>query len=594
MNFNGIIITDKDWHAACIHQLSKFREIQYKPPYRSYNKWEQNMLWNSRLYFARHNNWIMALIKLTIQSHYLNDNSVETLKSYIDGTKSIIMDNMNKNTSCVNLLCSRKCVFPLDILDFLEILRFMCVLQSLPNNQYVDRYILLDNTDINSQKKKNFQNFIYFLLKEVYSKKTVDNNMIKILIPLICSLFSKLMHLPKQKIDYDYLYKLFDEIFAVSDVMIHFVMEINYLTKRNSLDTKKKTTGSINFIEFMSSYIEEKIKISYTVKINEMTKVFEALEFNEKAKIENNLPILYPLDFSFVITKIKHTRRMKSTTRPVIIIAEIRCKNIIKEVSLIIKKDATLRKERIVSCLTTLLQIKLKQQSDNGKFDAFSEFPTYDIVMLTNNLGIIEVVPNSITLRQVSDEHHVSLQNYVLTRNESESIQSVKTRFTQTMSISNSIAYILGLGDRHMDNIMITSKGEIFHIDFGYIMQNPITNIWGSPNIKLTSDIIDFLGGTTSEYYTMFQRLVIKSHEILRMHKNIITNYYEILGDEEYVNWESFKVKLENRLMNNLTDSEISVTLIKEIETSNSLTHNIGDMFHNVRQQWKNYGFGLF
>lgn len=594
MDINGIIITDKDWHAACIHQLSKFREIQYKPPYKSYNKWEQNMLWNSRLYFARHNNWIMALIKLTIQSHYLNDNSIETLKSYITGTKNIIMDNTNKNTSCVNLLCSRKCVFPLDILDFLEILRFISVLQSLPNNQHVNRYILLDNTDINNQKKKDFQNFIYFLLKQVYSEKTVDNNMMKILIPLICSLFSKLMHLPQQKIDYDYLCKLFDEIFAVSDVMIHFVMEINYLTKRNSLDTKKKTIGSRNFIDFMSSYIEDKIKISYTLKINEMTKVFEALELNEKTKIENSLPILYPLDFSFVITKIKHTKRMKSTTRPVIIIAEIQCENTIKEVSLIIKKDATLRKERIVSCLTTLLQIKLKQQSDNGKFDSFFEFPTYDIVMLTNNLGIIEVVPNSITLRQVSDEHHVTLQNYVLTRNECESIQSVKTRFTQTMSISNSIAYILGLGDRHMDNIMITCKGEIFHIDFGYIMQNPITNIWGSPNIKLTSDIIDFLGGTTSEYYTMFQRLVIRSHEILRMHKNIITNYYEILGDEEYVNWESFKVKLENRLMNNLTDSEISVTLIKEIETSNSLTHNIGDMFHNVRQQWKGYGFGLF
>lgn len=590
-----IFTTDKDWHAACIHQLSKFREIQYKPPYKGYNEWEQNMLWNSRSYFVGHNNWIMALIKLTIQSHYSNIYTTSQLKSYIDGTKNIILNNIKKDTSCVHLMCSRKCVFPLDILDFFEILRFITVLQTSSDNLVnSNKYILLDITEINNEKKKEYQNFIYFLLKQVYSVQSVDNNMMKILIPLICSVFSKLMHLPQQKIDYMYLRKIFDEMFSISDIMIHFVIEINYLSKRNSLDSRKKTMGSVNFIDFMSSYIEEKIGITYTIKINEMTKVFETLHLNEKTKVDKNLPILYPLDFSYVISRIKHTKRMKSTTAPVIVRMDITDGITTKEVSLIIKKDSTLRKERIVSCLMTLLQIKLKHQANKGKFDMFSEFPTYEIVMLTNNLGVIEAVPDSITLRQVTDEHHVSLQNYVLTRNSNESIQSVKTRFTQTMSISNSIAYILGLGDRHMDNIMITCRGEIFHIDFGYIMQNPITSIWGSPNIKVTGDIIDFLGGTNSEYYDMFQKLVIKSHEILRIHKNIIVNYYEILGDEEYVNWESFKIKLESRLMNNLNDPEISITLIKEIETSNSISHTIGDMIHNARQQWKGFGLGLF
>lgn len=569
----NIKIPKEDWDTAGIHQLSKFRMIQYKSPCCLYNDWEINILWLSKLYFANHGCWLMCLIKSTIQKYYTVDDR-NTMKELILGLTSVLLIN-EKNTNCWDMMCSRKCNIPLDILDFLEIIKFISMLEK-------------------ETKKKIFwtsdplQEFMVFILNKVYNANKMSVTFAKTLIPLICSVFSEMMNMEPKKINHEYLEKMFNAIFS-QESLIYFVMEIHYMSI-----SPYRSIGVRNFVDFMSKYIESKLKKKYNLEINNMVLFFKELDKDKNC--DRYLPILYPLDFNYNITKIIETKRLKSNTAPLLVSFEISNKTETKYVKMIVKHDSKLRKERIVSCLMSLLQFKLQERAEKGKIDKFETIPTYEIIMLTSDLGIIEFVENSITLRMINYDLGTTLQNYVMRKNKSGVVDTITNRFMQSLAISSSMSYILGLGDRHLDNIMINEKGQIFHIDYGYIMENPITSILGSPNIKVTSDMIDMLGGLNkdSEYYQKFKNYVIKVYDIMRLHKNIIVNYYEILGNEKFLNWDTFRSKLENRFMDGLKCEDIEITLVKEIETSNSFANTFSDFIHNTKQNWSGFGFGLF
>lgn len=89
--------------------------------------------------------------------------------------------------------------------------------------------------------------------------------------------------------------------------------------------------------------------------------------------------------------------------------------------------------------------------------------------------------------------------------------------FTNTFILSAGycvITYLLGVGDRHMENIMLTPDGQLFHIDFGFILGNDPKPM--APEVRLTKAMIEAMGGHQTPLFNEFIKICITAFLSLR------------------------------------------------------------------------------
>ena len=577
-----ILSVNRDFHNAGIHWLSKFRNIQYLPPNSIYSKWEIGMLWNLRNNIISHNNWYPSLVKSVIYNHiYFSKNTTTDLIQLINKATS------HKNVNCWSLMCSRKCKFDLDIIDIFDMLQFLCKIENgvkifwRSEELQLLFKILIDKIMKNNNKyQENVIPLLSITLRMLLDTNSVinENYIINMLDKIIKNDYNILIILA---FEYNHLNGNTDNNIGKK----YFCSIINkYIKNKLNPDQKSIIVRTITTIIFLSSDRQNLFRLNTKQNIKEN-------DLNNETIFSDKLPILYPFDTQYYITDIISVKELQSNSKPLLVKVFIKNINSNSEIKIkkkfIIKKDPYLRKENIVSSLITLLQAKLHDQSKKHRLMEFDLIPTYKILMINKDLGIIEFVEDSITLRQIGLKE-ISLQNYVMEFNKDKIVGSVKDIFIKSLAISSCLSYILGLGDRHLDNIMINKKGQIFHIDYGYLMENPITNIFGAPVIRITRDMIDFLGGVNSEDYVKFKEYVIKVFDVLRLYGNIILNYYYILGHENIINWEEFRKKITNRFLRGLSCKDVEISLIKEIEmSSNSYSAYLMDVCHHYSSKFK-------
>jgi hypothetical protein len=540
----------KKWHNATIYYLSKFREIQYKGPVSMYNKWEIGMLINSKKILANHNIWMVHIIKSILQSYYL-DNKHNNMINFFDNK------NKNKNESCMKSMCTRCCGPILTILNFIEILKFLIILENKNELLWKNSCYLL---------KIFIKNIIFNLAKP-------NDIIVEIIMPIYVSLLASLCS-SLDNIDKDFINILLDYICIKQNTYFILMDEIRYL---KSLKNSNKTMGMILLSEIVDEYISNKIEKKEHYMIEHMIK--ELINLSTINNYIPPLPIKYPLDYCFNIVSIENIQIINSNSRPKIITATIANELKSRNIQFIIKNDIGMRKEQIAASLIKTVQYRLHIQTIAGKLKSSKDIPTYNIKMITDTIGIIEFVENSVTLRSIH-ESGLTLQNYILELNIEKSLSDIRTKFSQSLALSSCISYFMCLGDRHMDNIMINAEGQIFHIDYGYLMSFPPYTVLNTSNIKITTAMVDLLGGVNSQYYNYFFEYTIELYDNIRLFRNIIMIFYEEITINSDLDWKIVEKKLHEKFMVGLSKKNIKTVLANEITTSTMSYTNIANDFY--------------
>jgi hypothetical protein len=109
---------------------------------------------------------------------------------------------------------------------------------------------------------------------------------------------------------------------------------------------------------------------------------------------------------------------------------------------------------------------------------------TYSIVCIKEDVALIEAVKGARTLFEIhrrSDGSPVTkdsspwrstqtLHEYLKNKNSGGDLPAVHKRLAASAALSAVYSFLVGIGDRHEENVMVTSEGILFHIDFGFVL----------------------------------------------------------------------------------------------------------------------------
>ncbi|KAJ9602650.1 Phosphatidylinositol (PI) 3-kinase [Cladophialophora chaetospira] len=318
-----------------------------------------------------------------------------------------------------------------------------------------------------------------------------------------------------------------------SRVEYYFMLE---LEKRNP-DLRKILLRQGELITIISS-ISKDIRFSRTNRLQkiEMLKKTLADPKNDLLKIDPPIPL--PLDPEVEICGVypDEANVFKSSLSPLYLnfrvasaaegsSASTQRSQTHGKYPIIFKTGDDLRQDQLVIQIITLMNnLLLKENLD-------LKLTPYRILATSPAAGAVQFIPST-PISAISTKYKGSVLAYLRANNPDVSGPLGVRKETMDTYIRSCagycvITYILGVGDRHLDNLLLQPSGHFFHIDFGFILGRDPKPF--APLIKLCKEMVEGLGGTASPQYAQFKQYCFTAYTTLRKSSSLVLNLFSLM-----------------------------------------------------------------
>ncbi|KAJ1455194.1 hypothetical protein M885DRAFT_219886 [Pelagophyceae sp. CCMP2097] len=250
-----------------------------------------------------------------------------------------------------------------------------------------------------------------------------------------------------------------------------------------------------------------------------------------------------------------------------------------------VKNGDDIRQDQLVMQFVLLMDLLLKRINLDLKLTCFRVLATG----VTS--GLLEFVEDSHAISTILADHNNSIAAF-LRRHNADASQpdgvsaEARDNFTKSCAGYCVITYLLGIGDRHLDNIMVRTNGCLFHIDFGFILGKDPKPY--PPPFRLTREMAEAMGYPDDPNYThKFKCKCCQAFSCLRRHAPLLLNLMSLMKDAgiEHLSEES-DVKLQkfqDRFRLDLSDEDAERFFLSLInESLNALVPVVLERFHKI------------